>query len=343
MINNLSMINTLRIMPSDLSCEYSEGENILQAALNNAIALEHSCKTGDCDTCKARLLEGSVIYRDAHVAPGEEFLTCISFGTGNITIQANYIPELAHISVKTVPAKVNTLRFVAQDIVELELRLPPTMKFQYLPGQYIDLSFQGVTRSYSIANTGSVAKSNIILLHIRILPQGAMSALLQEKIQANTLVRLNGPHGSFFVRSGQRPLLFIAGGTGFAPIKAMIEQLLLDADTRAIYLYWAAADITHFYSDLPNIWAQDYPHVQFIPVLSRINEEWSGRQGRIQDVVIADQLDISAFDIYACGSPALIESTKAKFLEEKMSPHHFYADAFTPHREPQQHASETPI
>lgn len=158
----------------------------------------------------------------------------------------------------------------------LKLRTPPTAKIGFLPGQYINLHYKGVTRSYSIANSD---ESNGIELHVRNVPNGQMSSLIFGELQENTLMRIEGPCGTFFIRESDRPIIFLAGGTGFAPVKSMVEHLIQGKCRREIYIYWGMQDSKDFYSALPQQWSEQYDNVHYIPVVSGDDAEWGGRKG----------------------------------------------------------------
>lgn len=328
---------------SGLSFDSDQGEHLLESALKANIHLEHSCKTGDCGTCSATLIDGHVESSGQKIEPGNEFLTCKSVALSHVTIEADYVPELADIQTKTLPIKVKRYRQVADDIIELVFRMSPKVQFKYLAGQYVNLIFNGIARAYSIANAQN--QQHELHLHLRLLDQGAMSDLLREPVPENALMRVYGPLGTFFVRQNDRPILFLAGGTGYAPIQAMIQQLLIDQDQRPIYFYWGMADPSSFYSEQPQTWADQYSHIQFVPVVSGpVNQEastglnesklskskWQGRQGFVHQAVLDDFSDLSGFDVYACGSPALIDAAKTTFITQGLDAKAFYADAFLP-------------
>ena len=321
------MKHVVRLKPSNISFEADAENTILNSALNEDVHLDYSCKNGDCDTCSAVLVAGQVQLDNGDVIESGKFLTCKSFPLSSIEIEANYCAELSELSRKTIPLKVNAVLKPNKDVLQIFLRAPPTAKFEYLPGQYIDLTFQGVTRSYSIANACS--QGNVLELHIKYVEGGAMSSLLFGDLKANTLLRAFGPNGTFFVRDSEAPIAFLVTGTGFAPAKAMIENLLSKKGiSREIYLLWGARNECDLYSEAPEKWSKEYKNFHYIPVLSQANESWTGEVGYVQSAFINIAQKLSDFHVYACGSPAMIASAKPLLLGSGLSKSNFYSDAF---------------
>lgn len=224
----------IEIQPAGVS--FKSDTNLLNDALSQSIPLEHSCKTGDCGVCSAEVLSGLIENESGEIVTSGQVLTCQSAALSDATLKAHYYPELAHIRQQTIPCKVVSFESVSDDIMVLKFRFPPTAQFDYLPGQYVDLSFKGVKRSYSIANAKNVGKE--LELHIRKVPNGKMSSLLFDEVKVNQLMRLEGPKGTFFIHDNDKPLLLLATGTGIAPIKAMVEHLVALNDKREIHIFW---------------------------------------------------------------------------------------------------------
>ncbi len=322
------MKHVVRLKPSNISFEADANKTILESALSEDIHLDYSCNSGDCDTCSTRLLSGKVKLDNGGLIGSGEFLVCNSFPLSSIEIEADYYPELSGVSRKALPLKVKTEKLLNKDVLQIFFRMPPTVNFEYLPGQYIDLTYQGVTRSYSIANAFS--QDNELELHIKQVEGGGMSSVLFGGLQANTLMRAYGPNGTFFVRESSAPVAFLVTGTGFAPAKAMIENLLYQKGAnREIYLFWGARNESDLYSEEPKKWVQEYGNFNYIPVLSRAGESWVGSVGYVQSAIIeVAQNNLSGFHVYACGSPAMIESAKSLLIEHGLSKSNFYSDAF---------------
>lgn len=327
------MTHKVIIQPSNSTFNSDAELTILQNALQSNIVLEHSCTTGQCGACKAKLLAGNIEFKDKYniltesERAGGVFLTCTSKTLSDISIEAEYLPELSGIQKKIVPTKIDSIIFPVPNVAILHLRLPPTAKFNYLPGQYIDLMYNGVNRSYSIAS--APAESNMIELHIRKVENGKFSHVVFNEFKPNQLLRMQGPIGSFFIRNNDKPLVFLAGGTGFAPVKAMVESLMQQNDKRSIHIYWGVKTQNDIYSNLPTEWAEKYPHIKSHIIVSD-DELWKGRNGFAHQAVLDDFDKLDGFVVYACGAPAMINIARQTFIEKGLDEHSFIADAFLP-------------
>jgi len=326
------MTNNVRIQPSGIEYSVSNDNTLLGAAISSGIHLEHSCLSGNCGVCKAKLLQGEVadVEQGQSILTEEEIrqgyiLTCQAKPITDVEIEANYFPQLDGIKASIHPCKVNSVSFPCDDIAVLKLRLPPSVSFKYLPGQYIQLIIQGERRSYSIAN--SMVATDGIELHVRFVEGGRFSQKIFHEIKEEQLLRLEGPYGSFFVRESSYPVIFLAGGTGFAPVKAMVEDLLLRKCDREIYIYWGLKRLDQLYSKLPQDWFASSKIKSFVPVFSD-EKNCNERVGNVHTAVLEDFQDLSGFEVYACGSPAMIEVAKRDFIEKGLSESGFYADAF---------------
>lgn len=315
------------VQPSNIQFNAVENATILDSALKAGVILEHSCKNGSCGLCTSQLVSGEVIGQEGEkFTSGQSFLTCQCKASSNeLIIEAEYYPELAGVIRKVTPCKVSSIDKRAQFAI-FKFRLPPTAAFKYQPGQYINLSYQGVTRSYSIANANS---NDGIELHIRRVSDGVMSELLFSNVAVNSLLRMDGPIGTFFVRPDTKPIIFLAGGTGFAPVKAMVESLIAQKSSRDISIYWGMNSSQDFYSDLPIKWASEFKNIKFIPVVSGDDHDWDGRKGLVHKAVIEDIQDMFNSCVYACGSPQMIAAAKQDFINVGLLEDQFLSDAFT--------------
>lgn len=321
------MTYKIEIQPANIHYPASSDATLLDAALANQLALEHSCKKGTCGTCSATVVSGTVKNESGECVNKGTVLTCQSYAQSDVVLKATYYPELADIPCVTLPCKIDQQQFLADDILILTLRLPPTAAFRYLPGQYIDLIAGDLRRSYSIANIHSSAKT--IELHVRLLSDGAFSQILKQSM-LNQLMRLEGPKGTFFVREAPNPIVFLAGGTGFAPVKAMVDGLLANDSPREIHIYWGMQRHSSLYTDVAKSWANAYHHVHYVPVVSSDDKEWSGRRGFVHQAVLDDLIDLHDYHVYACGAPAMIDAAKDAFTQKGLDASHFYSDAFVP-------------
>ncbi|MFC4701022.1 CDP-6-deoxy-delta-3,4-glucoseen reductase [Glaciecola siphonariae] len=316
---------SIEIRPAGV--KYKSGTNILSDALAESIHLEHSCKTGECGVCSAQVVSGSIENEHGEVVTDGRILTCQSKAVSDAIIEATYYPELANINEQTLPCKVSKVDYVTDDIVRLSFRFPPNATLDYLAGQYVDLCFKGVKRSYSIGNAPS--SSSFVELHIRNVEGGKMSELIFNDLKENELMRIEGPKGTFFVRDSNLPLILIAGGTGIAPIKAIVEDLIAKQDKRKLYIYWGMPSIDGFYLDYFQSIEQVYSNVHYVPVLSG-EETWDGRKGFVHSAVCDDFETFEQYQVYACGSPLMIDAAKAAFIEKGLPSDAFFSDAFTP-------------
>ncbi len=314
--------------------EFDAGDiSILHCALRYGIVLPHSCQDGRCGECKVKILNGSVNSKDdfgvlaSHEVVQGFVLACGSVPSTDVVVEADFIPELSAIKVVNLPVKVNAYELVTGNVAKIVFRLPPNNTFNYLPGQYLDLTYKGVTRSYSIANAKRPEGS--LELHIRQLEGGAMSQNLFPSVPANELMRIYGPRGTFFLRSSNRPAVFIATGTGYAPIKAMLEGAANKGDGLNITFYWGNSDPAAFYDlDWLLQFEERHKNFSFTPILRRPVVGWEGAVGAVFEPVMHWAEDLAGFDFYLCGSPAMIEAAKEALVKRGAIPSQMYSDAF---------------
>jgi len=317
-----------------VSFEATETLTLKDAALSSGINLEYSCNNGVCGTCKAKVLSGVYENGDPNeVLTKEEknqgyLLTCTAKARSDMQLVANFFPELKGIEQKTIPCKIDSLDIIGDDIAVVKLRLPPNANFRYLPGQYINLTYQGVRRSYSIANSQQTSLG--VELHIRKVAKGAFSHFVFDEFKENQLLSLEGPMGTFFIRDQLSPIIFLATGTGFAPVKAMVEQIVAEEPDRIIHIYWGMRTAQSFYSDLPKEWASSYTNLKYTPVVSRPDDAWTGRTGYVTNAVLQDFTCLREFTVYACGSPNMITSSRLELTSKSLDLKYFLFDAFLP-------------
>jgi CDP-4-dehydro-6-deoxyglucose reductase len=317
-INNFN----IKLMPSELIYSASSDKTLLESAFESGLVLEHSCKNGACRVCEA-------ICISPESSDEKTILSCQFKPSSDLVIYAEYFPELVDIELITSPAKVNKVVFSTADIMVLIFRLPPKKIFKYLPGQYVDLKYQGITRSYSIASIPN--KENFLELHIKRVESGVMSEKIFSPISINQLVQLEGPKGTFFFRNIMTgPVICIATGTGFAPIKSMISQLIeMNQLERPIYIYWGNRCSNLFYDrNIVEKWTSENPSITGVFCLSRSELDWDGRIGYVQDCVLQDSIDLRDAEVYACGSVDMINSAKDIMVKAGLDGKNFYSDAF---------------
>lgn len=327
-------MNKIEIQPSMASFEAAGALTLKDAALSSGFNLEYSCNNGVCGICKAKVLTGTYENGDPNDILTEEektqgyLLTCTAKARSDMQLVANFFPELKGIEQKTIPCKIDSLDIIGDDIAVVKLRLPPNAKFRYLPGQYINLTYQGVRRSYSIANSQHTSLG--VELHIRKVEKGVFSHLVFDKFKENQLLSLEGPMGTFFIRDKLSPIIFLATGTGFAPVKAMVEELVTEEPDRIIHIYWGMRTAQSFYSSRPKEWASSYTNLKYIPVVSRPDNSWTGRTGYVTKALLQDFTCLREFTVYACGSPDMIASSRLALSDKSLNLKYFLFDAFLP-------------
>jgi CDP-4-dehydro-6-deoxyglucose reductase, E3 len=313
----------------------TDGQMLLDAAAKLGIGLPYSCKSGRCSTCKCKVLSGqSVTTVDELGLTMEEkaqgfILSCVRSALTDMLIEVEDIGDQVIPEVKTLPSRISGIEKLAHDVLSIKLRFPPNTAFSFLAGQYVDVTGpSGIRRSYSVAN--APASDNRLQLHIRAVESGAMSQYWFDQAKVNDLLRINGPLGTFFTRNLRGlHLVFLATGTGIAPVKAMLEQLTasqLEDQPLSATLYWGGRQQQDLYAD-PRQW---HPSLRYVPVLSRAPDNWSGARGHVQHSLLGDKPDWAKTVIYACGSEAMIQSAKAELTEAGLPEKRFYSDAFVP-------------
>ena len=337
------MTFTVTLTPSQRTFDVSRDEPILVAAIRQGIGLPYGCKDGACGTCKSRLLEGRVIH-GAHQAKAlseaEEsaglILTCCATPQTDCLVEARTVPGAGEFPILKMPGRVLGITREAADVVVLRIQLPANQNFQFHAGQYIEFILRdGARRSYSMANAPhNLGTPPAIELHIRHMPGGKFTDHVFGAMKEKDIVRMEGPFGSFFLREdSDKPMVLLASGTGFAPIKALIERLEELGSTRPAVLYWGARSRADLYL---NDWAVSaaarLPNLRYVPVLSEPKPEdhWGGRTGFVHQAVMADLPDLSGHQVYACGVPIMVESAHRDFVARCGLPDdEFYADSFT--------------
>lgn len=310
--------------------ESVDSVSILNSALNSDLIFEYSCKTGQCGVCKTTLLEGGVIELQSQVAltdhqrKSNQILTCCCAPKTDVLIDAEDLSALHGVETKTLPARINRIYKHTANIIEVILRLPPTANFKFLEGQYLDVLHNSIRRSYSIASTSSQKE---ITLLIKRFENGKMSDYWFNHAKENDLLRIEGPKGTFFLRDDLKPLLFLATGTGIAPIMSILNILDENPDYQqqhSITVYWGNRYSEEF------VWQPEFENlkIDFIQVCSKPDQNWEGEVGYVQNIAMQRQSDLEKYVIYACGSNTMIRTAKQLFTEKGLPENQFYSDAF---------------
>ncbi len=322
----------------------NQEETLLEAALRQGINLPYGCKNGACGSCKGKVIEGLITHgqhSESALSKTDETagstLFCCAHPQSDLIIEAREVQGAGDIAIRKVPCRVNSISNPSQDVAILKLQLPAAERFQFLAGQYLEFLLKdGQRRAYSIANAPD--QEGPLELHIRHLPGGlftdfvfgAIAPALKEK----DILRFEGPLGSFFLREGsKKPIIFVAAGTGFAPIKSIIEQMQAKKIDRPIELYWGGRRPSDLYlHDLCAIWEKEIPHFKYIPVISDglVKDNWLGRTGFVHQAAMADHPNMKDFQVYACGAPVMVNAAREDFSSKCHLPEEeFFADSFT--------------
>jgi len=327
------------IQPSGHQFTVQDDETILEAALREGFSLPYGCRNGACGACKGKVLAGELDYgahspnalKDEEKVQGRA-LFCRAKPLTDLTIEVKEIGAAKDVIVKTLPCRVEKLEKRADDVMLMKIKLPANERLQFLAGQYLDFQLKdGRTRSYSLANAPH--DDALLELHIRHVPGGFFSDQVFGSMKERDILRLKGPFGSFFIREdSDKPMIFIAGGTGFAPVKSMLEHAFAAHMDREIVLYWGVRSLKDLYMpELPQQWLAERPNFSFVPVLSdpQPGDHWQGRTGFVHEAVLADFADLSGYQVYACGAPAMVDPARETFVGTRNLPEdEFFADAF---------------
>jgi CDP-4-dehydro-6-deoxyglucose reductase, E3 len=328
----------VRIEPSGHEFTVTGKMTILEAALNHGFTLPYSCRNGSCGTCKGRLLRGEVDYGtyEAKALKEEErknglALFCQAVPLSDVVIEAKEISTAEDIVIKTLPCRVVKMEKAAPDVMILSLKLPEGQRLQYLAGQYIDMLLRdGGRRSFSLATAPQI--DQLLQLHIRHVPGGLFTEHVFTRMKERDLLRFRGPLGVFFLREeSERPLILMAGGTGFAPIKAILEQAFANGMNRAMHFYWGARAKRDLYlHEVPQQWERAHANFRYTPVLSeaRSEDRWSGSRGWVHEAVVADYPDLGDHEVYASGPPPMIEAGKLAFTQHGLPEDRLHFDSF---------------
>ena len=332
------MTFNITIQPGNQSFLSEADETILEAGLKQGHILPYGCRNGACGVCKGKILQGSVnqgnyqghVLSEAEIAAGLA-LFCCAKPTSDLVIGCHEVSATRDIPIKTLPCRVQKLEKLADDVMALYLKLPANENLQFLSGQYIDILMkEGKPRSFSLANAPH--DNEFLQLHVRNIAGGTFTQHVFTHMKERDILRIKGPMGTFFLREdSEKPIIFVASGTGLAPVKAIIEHALHIGMQRPMHLYWGARVLADLYMlDLAKQW--ETRGIKFTPVLSepRVEDHWQGRQGFVHLAVLEDYSDLSGHQVYACGAPIVVESAHRDFTTLRNLPNEeFLSDVFT--------------
>ncbi len=337
------MTFTITVEPSGRLFTAEPDESMLAAGIRQGIGLPYGCKDGACGSCKCKLVSGSVVHgphQSKALSADEEaagyVLTCCGVAQSDVVIESRQVTEAGAFPIKKMPVRVSALERASHDVMVLRLQLPASDTFQYHAGQYVEFLLRdGDRRSYSMANaphTQTAAPS--LELHVRHMPGGKFTDHVFGPMKEKDILRIEGPYGSFFLREDSiKPIVLLASGTGFAPIKAVIEHMQFKGITREATLYWGGRRPADLYQ---SAWIEarlaEMPNLRYVPVVSNAlpDDEWTGRTGFVHEAVLQDLPDLSGHEVYACGAPIVIESAQRDYVTKAGLPEEaFFADSFT--------------
>ena len=344
----------IRIEPHGRTLRVAAGQAVLEAALGAGLNLPHSCKSGHCGSCRARLLAGEIHYPNgspigisAEQAQNGEILLCQARARSDLRVEARLIAGIADVEIKTLPCRIARLTALAPDVMQVFLRLPAVERLRFHPGQYLDVLLDGGRRrSFSIASPPH--DSDLLELHVRRVSGGGFTERLfghaaggaapgstapapSAPLGPGALLRIEGPVGQFSYRESAGPALMVAGGTGFAPLKSMLRHVLETGIRRDIHFYWGARHVRDLYEEqLVLEWVRRHPQLNFTAVLSEASalEAAHHRVGWVHEAVLADYPDLGRFEVYAAGPPAMIEAMRASVPCHGLPPQRLYFDSF---------------
>jgi CDP-4-dehydro-6-deoxyglucose reductase, E3 len=319
-------------------------ETLLDAALRQGINLPYGCKNGACGSCKGKIVEGQVSHgqhSEGALSKAEEtagsILFCCAQPQSDLLIEAREVQGAGDIAIRKIPCRVNVIERPSGDVAILKLQLPAAERFQFLAGQYLEFLLKdGQRRAYSIANAPD--QEGPLELHLRHLPGGLFTDFVfgvsTPALKEKDILRFEGPLGSFFLREdSKKPIIFVAAGTGFAPIKSIIEQMRAKKIQRPIHLYWGGRRPDDLYlDDLCKAWEKEMADFKYIPVISDAlaEDDWQGRTGFVHQAAMADHPNMKDFQVYACGAPIMVSAARDDFSSKCHLPEEeFFADSFT--------------
>ncbi len=333
------MAHTCTLLPSGHTYTVPDDTTLLEAALEAGLTLPYGCRNGACGACKAKVTTGLIDYGNAqeHALTAEDrdrgfALTCCAKPLSDVALEVHEVGSQKDIPVKTMPCRVHELRMAAEDVMVMKLKLPTNERLQFLAGQYIEFLLpEGKRRAFSLANAPH--EDDLLELHLRLIPGGSFTAQVFSTMKVKDILRFEGPLGTFRLREeSDKPMIMVAGGTGFAPIKALIEHAIHNHIKRPIALYWGAKNRAELYlPDLPQQWAAAHPHITYVPVLSEptASDAWSGRTGFVHQVALEDFADLSGHQAYVCGAPVMVEAALRDFVAHGLPADEFFADIFS--------------
>lgn len=324
----------VKLSPSGHQFSVDENETILDAAVRHNIAMPYGCRSGFCGACMGQITDGTVTYPNGRPEKLEgeadtACLVCQAVPTTDMELNVHEMASATEIEPRALSCKVVKVEQLSHDVVRILLQLPADQRLQFMAGQYLDfLLDDGRRRAFSIANAPH--DDEFVELHIRHVDGGEFTDWVFTELKENAVLRIEAPFGAFTLQEeNTRPLLFIAGGTGFAPIKGQIEQAFEAEINRPMKLYWGVrAERDLYLPELPQAWASQHADFAYVPVLSEADSDWQGRGGWVHEAVLEDHPDLADYDIYMAGPPVMIKAAREAFVAKGVPEAQMFYDAF---------------
>lgn len=328
----------LTIHPGPGHAVARSGETILEAGLRAGVALRYECRNGGCGLCLCTVLHGSVDHGayQPSVLTGQmrdagQTLMCCAIPRSDLEIEVEELAADGASSVSCRVGRVVSLEKLSADVMRIRIALPDDRRIDFAAGQYINIVLEdGQRRAFSFAN--APRDNEFIELHVSLIPGGRFTTHVFTAMQVGDTLRFEGPFGSFTLREGTKPILFVAGSTGFAPVKSIVEDAFMRGVERPMHLYWGVRERKDLYMiELAERWAQAHPNFTVTPVLSEeTSADWSGRRGLVHEAMLADYPDLSGHEVYVCGSVRMVETAVPAFIAQGLSEESCLSDAFLP-------------
>jgi len=328
----------IRVPASGHEFTAEENETILEAAIRQGVGLPYGCRNGACGKCAGEVISGETAC-DAdslRATAKKEYeagktLFCQACATSDLEIKVREIVKNTDIEIKTLPCRVEKMALLTHDIMKLQLKLPETERMQFMAGQYLEILLKdGKRRAFSIANAPH--DDDFIELHIRHVPDGQFGDFVFDGLKEKTLLRIEGPLGSYFLREdSKRPIILMGGGTGFAPLKGMLEHAFYIKHDRPIHLFCGARAKRDLYmDDIVKPWLEQHKNLKYTAVLSNPAEDdnWQGETGLVHESVVKHYPDLSGFDVYLSGPPPMVKAGMDLFYEKGLPETQIYSDSF---------------
>ncbi|MDH5611539.1 MAG: CDP-6-deoxy-delta-3,4-glucoseen reductase [Gammaproteobacteria bacterium] len=328
----------IKVPASGHEFSIEEHETVLDAALRQGIGLPYGCRNGACGKCAGDLISGVIEYKEAALKAGAKTLSeegktlfCQAMARSDLEISVTEITRSQEVEVKTLPCRVESLELLTHDIMKIELKLPENERMQFLAGQYLEIILKdGKRRAFSIANAPH--DDDLIELHIRHVPDGHFGDFVFKGMKVKTLLKIEGPLGSYYLREESgRPVILVGGGTGFAPLKGMLEHAFKIGFDQPIHLFCGVRAKRDLYMDtMARAWAEQYDNLKYTPVLScpDTKDDWQGKTGYVHEAVVDAYPDLSGYDVYLSGPPPMVKAGMEVFYARGLPETQIYSDSF---------------